>query len=102
MGCKDCSYIYRKNGRLNITGTVSKIKYVVFASYGATQSMLHLIETKDIEFQDNFKVCVIRTNHVLKQTRPGYHLQDIVLHSYNNEKLCVVETLREYLRRTEG
>ena len=84
---------------LELSAKLSMLFLLVTAQRSQT---LHLIETKDIEFQDNFKVCVIRTNHVLKQTRPGYHLQDIVLHSYNNEKLCVVETLREYLRRTEG
>lgn len=61
---------------------------------------LHLIELGDIEMQE--EMCIIRTNHVLKQTRPGYHLQDMELLSYHNKRLCVVETLKEYLRRTEG
>lgn len=60
---------------------------------------LHLIELGDIEMQE--EMCIIRTNHVLKQTRPGYHLQDMELLSYQNKRLCVVETLKEYLRRTE-
>ena len=91
-----------KMADLTLLELSAKLSMLFLLVTAQRSQMLHLIETKDIEFQDNFKVCVIRTNHILKQTRPGYHLQDIVLHSYNNEKLCVVETLREYLRHTEG
>ena len=61
---------------------------------------LHLVELDDIVFKGD--CCVIKTNHVLKQSRRGFHLEDIKLKPYINEKLCVVRTLREYLRRTEG
>lgn len=61
---------------------------------------LHLIEMEDIEFKQD--CCIVKTTHVLKQTRPGYHLKDIVLHAYHNPKLCIVKTMQEYLARTEG
>ena len=52
----------------------------------------------------NLKVIValLKTTHILKQTRSGYHLKDIILHAYHNSKLCVVKTMQEYLARTEG
>ena len=61
---------------------------------------LHLIEIEDIEMKDN--IYVIKTRHKLKQTRPGYHLKDIILQPYDKPKLCIVKTLKEYLIRTEG
>lgn len=39
---------------------------------------LHLIKLDDIEFSED-KV-VIHTNHLLKQSKPGHHLNDISLH----------------------
>lgn len=61
---------------------------------------LHLIETDDLEFHENS--CIVRTNHLLKQSKPGHHLENIVLQAYHNSKLCVVKTLEEYLKRTVG
>ena len=61
---------------------------------------LHLIEIENIEMKDN--IYVIKTRHKLKQTRPGYHLKDIILQPYDKPKLCIVKTLKEYLIRTEG
>ncbi|MCG8113599.1 MAG: tyrosine-type recombinase/integrase [Candidatus Thiodiazotropha taylori] len=61
---------------------------------------LHLIEMDDLHFRENS--LEIKTNHVLKQTRPGYHLHDIVLDRYHNNNLCIIETLNEYLQRTQG
>ena len=61
---------------------------------------LHLIELDDIEISEN--ALVIKTNHILKQTRPGYHLPNIKLYPYHKKNLCIVQTFREYLKRTEG
>ena len=60
---------------------------------------LHLIGMEDIEFQE--KICVVKTRQMLKQTRPGYHLNDIVMQSYSKPELCIVKTLQEYLTRTD-
>ena len=61
---------------------------------------LHLTEMDDLIFHENS--LEIRTNHILKQTRPGYHLKDIVLDRYHNSNLCIIESLKEYLERTQG
>jgi integrase len=62
---------------------------------------LHLIETTDITLSED--IVTIFPNHVLKQTKPGKHLGVIKLKAFNNNKtLCVVHTLKEYLRRTQS
>ena len=45
---------------------------------------------------------MITVMDTLKQTRPGKHLKPIVLLAFTEDKkLCVVEHLKEYLRRTK-
>jgi hypothetical protein len=61
---------------------------------------LHLIKLKDIII--NSKQITILTNHILKQSRPTFHLEPITLVNYpKNEKLCIVKTFEKYLSRTE-
>ena len=61
---------------------------------------LHLIELPDIRFLNN---CVyIAPSHVLKQTRPGKHLETLCFKKYDkNKKLCLVRVLSEYIKRTK-
>ena len=60
---------------------------------------LHLIEMPDIIFQPNS--CTIHPNHVLKQSKPGHHLDSIHLNKYGeNPNRCLVKTLEEYIQRT--
>jgi integrase len=45
--------------------------------------------------------CVIKTPHLLKQSKPGHHLADITIDKFKKNKcLCVVATLKEYINRT--
>lgn len=61
---------------------------------------LHLVETSDIKFVDD-QVC-IAPSHILKQTRPGKHIDTIIFKKYpKNEKLCIVAVISEYLKRTK-
>ncbi len=60
---------------------------------------LHLIELSDISFQSNS--VTIRPTHLLKQTKPGHHLDNIVLEKYaNNSKQCIVSAFQQYISRT--
>ncbi|XP_046545628.1 uncharacterized protein LOC124255761 [Haliotis rubra] len=47
------------------------------------------------------KKVIFRLTELLKQSRPGFHLQPIVLHSFEVENLCVVKCLEKYLQKTE-
>ena len=62
---------------------------------------LHLIELDDIVFEQN--ICIIKTNHVLKQTRPGHHLDNIQLKSYQEKRTqCLITIFKEYINRTQS
>lgn len=62
---------------------------------------LHLIEVKDIVLST--EAVLIQPNHMLKQSRPGYHLEPIRIKAYkDNAHICIVGTLKEYLKRTEN
>ena len=52
---------------------------------------LHLIEVGDLELTKDS--CLVRLKHRLKQTRPGYHLEDVLLQSFVQPELCIVRTL---------
>ena len=61
---------------------------------------LHLIHINDIVLHANH--ITIQTSQLLKQSRPSFHLKPIVLFKYpKNDKLCIVETFKLYLQRTE-
>ncbi|MCG8032219.1 MAG: tyrosine-type recombinase/integrase [Candidatus Thiodiazotropha taylori] len=61
---------------------------------------LHLVQIDDILLSDTS--LIIHPNHVLKQTRPGSHLEPITFQSYDKDKkLCIVYTMEQYLDRTK-
>ena len=61
---------------------------------------LHVTKISDIIFGQ--KSCTIRQNQLLKQSKPGHHLEDICVDSYDkNQNICLVHTLKEYIQRTE-
>lgn len=60
---------------------------------------LHLIHIQDIRVEKD-KVYIV-PNHILKQSKPGHHLDVICLKAYSDKSLCIVKVLTEYLHRTE-
>lgn len=62
---------------------------------------LHLIKLQDILLNSN--QVTVMTNHLLKQSRPNFHLEPITLFKYpKNKQLCIVKTFEQYLSRTAG
>ena len=60
---------------------------------------LHVLMLDDIVLTDT--ECHIAVRRLLKQTRPGRHLSEIVLPAFpSNKNVCVVEVLHEYVART--
>ena len=61
---------------------------------------LHLINATDIEtLEDRI---IVHITDILKHSRPGFHLKPITLHRYDeNDKICIVTTLKEYMERTQ-
>lgn len=91
------AYLEKLNN-LTLLGLSEKLCMLFLLITAQRCQTLHLVEIEDIEFYETS--CVIRTNHLLKQSKPGHHLADIVLNSYQKSALCIVKTLQEYIKRT--
>ena len=60
---------------------------------------LHLIQIEDVKLEKD-KV-IIYPNHLLKQSKPGQHLDIICLKAFiKDERLCIVKVFTDYLSRT--
>lgn len=60
-----------------------------------------MIDLDDIQFTEEY--IVILPNKLLKQSRPGYQPEKIVLKSYaQDENVCIVKTLKTYVNRTKN
>ena len=61
---------------------------------------LHLVSLSDVKITND--EVFIAPQHILKQTKPGKHLDMIRLKAYPKDKnLCIVSIITEYLRRTK-
>ena len=53
-------------------------------------------------FTERILYNMIHSNHILKPTKPGHHLQSITLKRYEaNLSICIVNVLEEYIERTK-
>ena len=78
-----------------------QIIFVILAFDSSTLSNTNLLELSDIQITKD-KI-FISPRHLLKQTKPGKHLDMIVLKAYpKDEYLCIVKVFSEYLERTKG
>lgn len=60
----------------------------------------YFIDIRNIEISENS--VKIRIGNLLKHSRPGTHLQELILKSFpENEKLCIVKNLSKYIRQNE-
>lgn len=66
---------------------------------GQRLQSVHLIKTDNIEFNDNY--VKIRIKDLVKQSRPGIHLNELVFEKYSDSSLCIVLFLKAYLKRTD-
>ena len=61
---------------------------------------MHVINIDDITiFSDRV---VVRIRDLLKQSKPSQHLSQLVFSAYHDKRLCIVETLQEYISRTSS
>ena len=77
-----------------------KLNMLLCLTTGQRGETIHKLDTEHIqEMEDRYRIIVMDK---LKQTRPGKHLEPIVLLAFTEDKkLCVVEHLKEYLLRTK-
>ena len=53
---------------------------------------IHLVEIRNLEFSDD--IVKIRIGDILKQSKPGIQLSEIVLNTFVNKNLCTVTCLK--------
>jgi hypothetical protein len=46
--------------------------------------------------------CVIKINSLLKTTRPGKHLEPVILKAFSNPELCIVKHINVYINTTSA
>lgn len=85
---------------LNLFSLSAKLMTLMLLLSGQRGQSIHLLKVSDVEC--NEKELLIRFNHSLKHSRPGTHLDEIVLPCYTHVGLCVVSTFQEYIKRTKA
>ncbi|XP_069121449.1 uncharacterized protein [Argopecten irradians] len=85
---------------------VSKLKMLTYKtvillalSTGQRAQSLHSLDIRNITLTEH--EVKLRFGEVLKTTRPGHHQCEIVLGKFSELNLCVAETLKTYLIKTE-
>lgn len=81
-----------------ITLSAKLITLLLLLSAQRGQS-IHLLCVDDVECTE--QQLILRFNHMLKHTRPGVHLDEIILPAFPKVGLCVVTTFMEYIKRTK-
>ena len=77
-----------------------KLAMLIALLSGQRSQTIHCLDTDFMTISDN--KCVFRINSKIKQSKRGKHLKPIELMGFReNPSLCVIETLKEYLKRTE-
>ena len=77
-----------------------KLAMLLLLLSGQRGQSIHLLEIKAIECQSS--VLILRFNKLLKTSRPGKHLEEIVLPAFEQDpSLCVVTTYKAYVARTK-
>ncbi len=97
----DCVKIWESIDVISLKLLTFKLTMLLALLSGQRVQTIHLIEIDQIEFRKS-KV-VIQIHSLVKQSRPGFHMQEITLSEFvKDRRLCVVTILKEYLKRTES
>uniref|UniRef100_A0A8W8MU17 Tyr recombinase domain-containing protein n=1 Tax=Magallana gigas TaxID=29159 RepID=A0A8W8MU17_MAGGI len=66
---------------------------------GQRKQSLHLLDVRNVSVRDD--MLIIRYGDLLKQSKPGHHLDEICIAAYPNDvDLCIVNVYMEYVQRT--
>ena len=85
--------------RIGLKDLTLKLTIMLALLSGQRCQTLHLIRIPNITLTQNS--VKIRITDLLKQTRPGHHLQEISIKAYApDRRLCIVTVLQEYIKRT--
>ena len=77
-----------------------KLAMLIALLSGQRCQTIHALDIKSMKLQEN--KCVFTVNTKIKQSKRGRHVKPIELLGFkDNISLCVIQTLKEYLRRTK-
>lgn len=89
------------NAKLSLKQLSLKLCTLLLLCSAQRVQTIHLLKTSCVHFEED--LCTIVIDEKLKQTRPGYHQKELVFVKYkDDETLCVVSCLKEYLNKTES
>ena len=91
---------WQSNKELVLKDLILKLCALVLLTTAQRIQTIHLIQLTWIEFKK--QECVVHIQGKLKHTRPGKIPSALELDRYEDEKLCVVNCLQEYIVRTEA
>lgn len=86
--------------RIGLKDLTLKLTTLLALLSGQRCQTLHLMRTSNMTITGNS--IKIRISELLKQTRPGHHLQELHIKAYApDRRLCIVTVIQEYLKRTK-
>ena len=89
----------KSNNNLSLHDLNMKLAMLLALTTGQRCQSLMYIDIRNIDINDLY--IKIRFGDLLKQSRVGYHLQELYIEVYpDNTDLCVVKLLQEYMART--
>lgn len=89
------------NAKLSLPDLSMKVCALMLLASAQRIQTIHLIKRDCVHFTDTD--CVIDLTEKVKQSRPGFHQNKLKFSRFTEDlKLCVVEVLKEYIRRTDS
>lgn len=86
------------NSKLSLKELTKKLCALLLITTAQRVQTIHFVKLSCLQFHETG--CTIQVVDKLKHTRPGHHQQALELHKYTDLKLCVVNCLLEYIKRT--
>lgn len=86
--------------KLNLKHLTLRLVMLLALVSGQRGQTLHTLQVNDVKVMKD--KCTFVYSSVLKQSKPGKHVQPLVVSSFVNKKLCIVEHVKEYLKRTQS
>ena len=85
--------------RLPLRLLTQKLTMLLLLLSGQRQQTIHLLDVRNMSL--TYSRASFRIGDVVKQTRPGHHVAELVFRAYApDRRLCVITVLKCYLQRT--
>ena len=89
----------KDNDKLDLKDLTRKLCALLLIASAQRVQTIHLIKLSGLKI--NVKSCIIPIVDKLKSTRPSYHQKALEFDRFEDERICVVNCLEQYIRRTE-